>query len=303
MTTITADIGGTKIAAARITDDGRVDGDVVSVDTPATAGALAIIRETVLCLRRVRNDTTTAVGISCAGVVDTSRGRIVGATQSLAGWAGTHVATQIGEALGLPTVAIGDGHAFALGEAAYGQAAGHTSALVLAVGTGIGGSYIERGRPMLGSHWAAGHFGHLPVAQAAGIPCDCGRVGHLEAIASGAGMVRAYHRTGGDQAVTHARELMTRLDTDAGARTAVGVAAEALGCAAGGLANAFDPEIVVIAGGVAQAGAHWRNPVQAAFQATLIPALAGMTLAFSDGGSWLALRGAAAYAQASGAQE
>jgi len=111
-------------------------------------------------------------------------------------------------------------------------------------------------------------------------------------------MLRAYHRAGGDQVVTQARDLLQRLDTDALARTAVSTAAEALGCAAGGLTNAFDPDVVVIAGGVAQSGARWRDPVEAAFRETLIPVLAEVPLAFSNGGSWLALRGAAFHAQA-----
>ena len=56
----------------------------------------------------------------------------------------------------------------------------------------------------MGSHWAAGHFGHVPVAAGRRVLlCDCGRIGHLEAIGSGAGMLRWYHANGGDLTVQH----------------------------------------------------------------------------------------------------
>jgi glucokinase len=80
----------------------------------------------------------------------------------------------------------------------------------------------------------------------------------------------------------------------------VSLAAGAVGEAAAGLANAFDPDVVVIAGGISKSGPRWQDPMREAFVTTLIPALEGMPLVVSDAGRWLALRGAAYYARQQG---
>jgi glucokinase len=128
------------------------------------------------------------------------------------------------------------------------------------------------------------------------MPCDCGRVGHLEAIGSGAGMLRWYHANGGDQALRTARDLFPAAAGDDAAARAVHLGASAVGTAAGGLANAFDPEVVVIAGGLSQAGPRWEQPLRAAFAENLIPALSETSLLISEADAWLVLRGAAYYA-------
>lgn len=297
MTTWAVDIGGTKIAAARVLDDGVVEGEPIVLRTPGSDGPGAVLAQVLSALGHLSPHAVDGVGISSAGVIDSVRGTVLGSTASIRGWAGTDLAGHVARAFGLPTTAIGDGHAFAIGEAVYGEAAGHESALVLAVGTGVGGSYVEHRAPMQGSHWAAGHFGHLPVPQAAGMPCYCGRTGHLEAIGSGAGMHRWYLANSGDPAVSSARQVIERADHDPVAAAAVALSAAAVGEAAAGLANAFDPGVVVIAGGVSQSGSRWEDPMREAFAATLIPALEDMPLVVSDAGDWLALRGAAHYAR------
>lgn len=297
MSALAADVGGTKIAAARVSDEGAVEGPVLTVATPAAQGADAVLEALVAVLRRLDDRGVSAVGVSSAGVIDSATGTVRGATASIRGWAGTAIAEHVRRALGYPVFVLGDGHAFAVGEAVYGSARNADSLLVLAAGTGVGGSYVSARQPLLGSHWAGGHFGHVPVPQAAGLECDCGRSGHLESIGSGAGMVRWYRRNGGDPQVTTARELFDRAATEPAAARAVELGASALGTAAGGLANAFDPDVVVIAGGLSQAGPRWEEPLRASFAQTLIPTLAGMPLVTSAADAWLALRGVAYYAQ------
>jgi glucokinase len=294
---LAADVGGTKIAAARVSDEGVVEGSVLTVPTPAAQGPQAVLEALVAVLRRLDRRKVSAVGVSSAGVIDSSAGTVRGSTASIRGWAGTAISEYVIRALGCPVFVLGDGHAFAVGESVYGSARDADSLLVLAAGTGVGGSYVSSRQPLLGSHWAGGHFGHVPVPQAVGLDCDCGRSGHLESIGSGAGMVRWYHRNGGDPQVTAARELFARADAEPTAARAVELGASALGTAAGGLANAFDPDVVVIAGGLSQAGARWEEPLRASFDQTLIPILAGMPLVTSEADAWLALRGVAYYAQ------
>lgn len=294
---LAVDIGGTKIAAARVADDGTIVGDVVVVPTPADAGSAAVLAQATDALRSLDIRGANVIGVSSAGVVNSQTGTVVGATGSIRGWAGTDLVGHFGDAFGLPAFAIGDGHAFAIGEAMYGVAAKHAAVLVLAVGTGVGGSFVLHGVPMLGSHSAAGHFGHIPVAQAAGLPCYCGKIGHLEAIGSGAGMLRWYHQQGGSSEVTSAKDLFTRAADDAIAGAAITRSAEAVGVAAAGLANAFDPDVVVVAGGISTAGPRWEEPMRSGYDAALIPALQHLPLITSDSRNWLALKGAAHHAR------
>jgi glucokinase len=262
VTTLAVDIGGTKIAVARVSTAGAVHGDVRSAPTPAADGPAAVVATVLRLLRDLDAADVGAVGVSSAGVIDPENGVVLSATKSIADWAGR----------------------------------GADSLLVLAAGTGIGGSYVAGLEPLFGSHAAGGHFGHVSVPEAGGLLCDCGVRGHVEAVAGGAGMVREYHRRGGGTSVTQARELFARAATDAHALAAVRQGAAGLGTAAASLANAFDPTMVIVAGGLTRAGRPWAEHVEASFRASLMPGLAEMPLTISDAGEWLALRGAAYYA-------
>lgn len=297
MTSLAVDIGGTKIAAGKVSTYGEIEGPVLSAPTPAAEGRKAVLAAVAAMLRQLGLDDVSAVGVSSAGVIDSSTGTVLGATASIRGWAGAQISQQLRQAVQCPVFALGDGHAFALGEAVYGSAQDAESLLVLAVGTGVGGSYVAGRTPLAGSHWAGGHFGHIAVPQADGLQCDCGKVGHLEAIGSGAGMLRWYHSNGGDPRLRTARELFSGADVDGIAARAIDLGASAVGTVAGGLVNSFDPDVVVIAGGLSQAGPRWERPLRAAYVQNLIPALSGTPLLISEADAWLVLRGAAFYAQ------
>lgn len=290
---IAVDIGGTKIAAARVDASGILAGDAVEAPTPADEGPSRVVAVAVGLVEHLRTSDDVAVGVSTAGVVDASRGTIIGATNSIRGWAGTDLAHLMRVASGLPVWVLGDGNAFGVGLAAeYGV----SSLVALIAGTGIGGSVVVDGEPRLGAHHAGGHVGHLPCAQAEGMPCPCGRVGHLEAVASGYGILAFYRSHGGDPSVASTRKLTHRA-ADPVAALALTTGGGALGAAASGLANVLDPELVVIAGSVAGAGDPWEAAVREAYAANLVPALADTPLSVSGHDGAVALRGVAAYAR------
>ncbi|MGW5373531.1 ROK family protein, partial [Streptomyces sp. NPDC004011] len=145
------------------------------------------------------------------------------------------------------------------------------------VGTGVGGAIAVDGRMLHGAYGVAGHLGHLASAEAADLPCTCGAVGHLEAVASGPGITALYARLGGAAA--------DRLETVAaraarGEQTAVRAittGAAAAGRVLGGLANALGPDRVVVAGGVPRIGPLYTDALTTAFTAELMPALRGLT--------------------------
>ncbi|TCC32228.1 ROK family protein [Kribbella sindirgiensis] len=289
---LVADIGGTKIAATRVAKDGTLAADVRQSPTPAGQGAPGVVEATCSLLASLQDREDIAVAISTAGVVDTANGTVLAATNSIPGWGGTRLATLLSGKLGLPTWVLGDGNAFGIGLALEFGAA---NLLALIAGTGVGGSLVLAGEPVLGSHHVGGHLGHIVAPEAVGMPCPCGRTGHLEAVASGHGILAWYHSRGGDPAVSTTRELTNR-PADALAHAALVAGGTALGAAAGGLVNAIDPALVVVAGSVARAGEPWESALRTAYQETLIPSVSATRLEISAAGAETALRGAAHYA-------
>ncbi|MGO1259728.1 MAG: ROK family protein, partial [Brachybacterium sp.] len=260
------DLGGTKIRAALVHGAGADDAQrgiaprlerVAEVPTPATAGPAAILGAAADLADQVRSGSRVqAVGLSSAGVIDSGRGRVSHATASLTGWAGTDLLTPLADRFGVPVSALNDVHAHGLGEARFGTGRDRDSLLLIAVGTGIGGCHVLGGRGVLGAHGAAGHVGHVPVPEAAGVPCPCGRVGHLEGLASGPGILQLATRLGADSSLSDGRALAAAaIAGDATALEAYRVAGIATGRVIGALLNVLDPEVVALTGGVHGAGA------------------------------------------------
>lgn len=253
---LAVDIGGTKIAA------GVVEGHVVTwraaVPTPALEGAQAILAAvgSLLGAAVAVRPGARIVGIGAAGVIDEGAGTVLAATAHLAGWAGTRLVEEVRARTGLQAVALNDVHAHALGEHLAGAAAGSRSSLLVAAGTGLGGSLVLGGRPLVGAHHRAGHLGHVPSAAAAGLTCSCGRAGHLECIASGAGLLAAV-RAAGSRVASAAELAAAARAGDVDAHRWVVRSGRALGTAIGGWVNTLDPEIVVLAGGLSRAGTVW----------------------------------------------
>lgn len=300
---LAVDVGGTKTAVALVDRDGRVV-DAATAATPALQGSAAVVdgiaRLAASVLDRAGEPTpVVGVGVATAGVVDTERGVIVSSTDTLAGWAGTPLAsllrTELALRIGETAMLVqNDGDAHALGELRSGAAIGASSMLLVAVGTGVGAAVVVDGRVVRGSRHVAGELGHLPVAGADALRCPCGRLGHLEAIGSGVGMHRHYLALGGDPIATDARAVVARAATDPVAQRALRESAAAVGRAIAGAVTLLDPELVVLSGGVVAAGAAWWDPMEAALRAELIDVLRDIPVVPGSLGDRAPLLGAAA---------
>ncbi|GAB2482819.1 ROK family protein [Promicromonospora xylanilytica] len=295
------DLGGTKTAAATVSASGEV-GTVRTVPTPAGAGPEAVLDAVATLVRTVLADAgagTAGVGIGTAGVVDVARGTIVSATDTFPGWPGTDVAGGVRDRLAArgaaPLVFVeNDVDAHAAGESWLGAAAGARSVLLVAVGTGVGGAVVLDGRPLRGAHHLAGELGHMPVPGADGLPCTCGRPGHLEAVAAGPAIHRRYLALGGDPAARDTRDVVARAQRDdALADRVVRESATALGRAIAGLVTVLDPEIVVVGGGVAGSGDPWWSALDLALRAEVVDVLVDLPLRRAALGPAAAIIGAA----------
>ncbi|GGO99364.1 ROK family protein [Actinomyces gaoshouyii] len=305
------DLGGTKMAAALVGADGALLGPIASVPTPAHDGPAAMLDAIASLVVKVARTgipgetadgppTISAVGIGTAGVVDVERGEIVSATDAITDWAGTRVAEGVqarleAEGLGRPPIHVeNDVDAYAAGEAWLGAGRATHCALMVAVGTGVGGSVLLDGVPLRGAHHVAGEIGHMPSGLAAGETCTCGRPGHLEPIAAGPHILRRYLAAGGDPAAANAHDVEKR--AQAGDELAARVyreAALALAQAIAGVATVLDPERVIISGGLARAGELWWAPLREAFASEVIEPLAGIEIVPAELGTTAPIIGAA----------
>ncbi|GGK77682.1 ROK family protein [Ornithinimicrobium pekingense] len=313
--TLAVDIGGTKIAAGLVPGHGGGTAveHLTTVPTPAAEGGEAVVQAALGAARTVLDaaaEPPARVGISSAGTVEPGTGRVTHATNLILGWAGTPLGERFTEALGMPTAVLNDVHAHGLGEVLGGAATGTRSALVVAIGTGIGGCHVVDGAPVLGARGVAGHVGHVPVAEASGLRCSCGHDGHLEALASGTGVAaEMQRRTGrrlsgrevaalaGASADAVRADAVQRDDPDAPvAREVLALAGRATGRALGGLLNVLDPQVLVVGGGLSQAGGPWRQALLEGVREQAMDVVADVPVRFSDLGVQAALRGAAHWA-------
>lgn len=258
MTSLALDIGGTKIATGIVAPDGAILAPV-TVPTPATR-----VWDTCATLlwRVARERPISAVGVACAGPVDTVAG--AAAPINIGEWAGGFALVDaIGAVFPSARIRLAmDGAAAALAEQRHGAGRGIPDLVSLVVSTGIGGGLILGGRIITGRTGNAGHIGHMVVAMG-NEPCACGGIGCLETVASGPACVR-WARGRGWRGDTGA-ELAA--DAAAGNPTAVAAlerAGTALGQVVASAAALTDVRLAVVGGGFAQAGPPLWDPMRAA---------------------------------------
>ncbi|MGW9401752.1 ROK family protein [Streptomyces sp. DSM 116494] len=290
------DLGGTKIAAALVADDGTVLARH-SLPTPATAGAEAVLDALAKEARAVWVPGVTAIGVAAAGVIDPVTGTVTSATDTIRGWTGTALAAGLAARTGLPVACDNDVRAAAATELSGPGTRGDgpaTTMIYAAVGTGVGGAVAVDGRMLHGAAGIAGHLGHLPSPEAEGLPCTCGATGHLEAIAAGPGITAHYTRMSGLPADRLERVAARAAEGEPHATAAIVLGARAVGRALGGLANTLGADRVVVGGGVPRIGARYLDALNSAFTAELMPPLRKLRPVPPRGGPDAAVLGAAA---------
>jgi glucokinase len=271
------DVGGTKVAAVLVGRDGAVRArDERSTPARDQAATIAAI---VDAARAVGSAEAVGVGVAAAGLVD--RSGTVRSAPNLS-WREAPLASQVGAALGLPTVTDNDGTAAAWGEFRFGAGRGSGSLLMVSVGTGIGGGIVLDGRPYRGANGFAAEIGHV-VVEPDGPPCGCGNRGCWEQVASGTAITRAgrdavtrhahsmlAERTDGDpDVVTGAMVTEVARDGDTTCRGILVEVGHRLGVGIAGLVNVLDPSLVVVGGGASDADELLLAPARDAFRRTV----------------------------------
>lgn len=271
------DLGGTSFIAVIADKKGKVLGTsdcVTTLHAPPEETITAIAQHVRLAAddAGVKMSKVRAVGVGAAGAVDPKKGTVVRAPNL--GWTDVPLAKLLGKQLDADVVVGNDVQVAIIGEHAYGAAKGTKRAVGIWVGTGVGGGLIVDGQIDRGFRGAAGEIGHMVVKED-GPECGCGRRGCVEALASRTAMERDV-RAAGDASVVprimqeRKKDRMTSsvmaraLEADdAVMKDVLARAQHYLGLLAGNIVNMFDPEMIVVGGGVAQRlGAAFVEPIE-----------------------------------------
>jgi glucokinase len=263
------DLGGTSFIAVVADRKGRILG---SSDCPTTRGATAeeTIDQIADHVREAAKEASVkmskirGIGIGAPGAIDPKRGVVVRAPNL--GWEDVPLARTLRKKLGPDVIVGNDVQVAILGEHTYGAAQGTRRAVGIWVGTGIGGGLIADGEIDVGFRGAAGEIGHMVIKED-GPKCSCGRRGCVEALASRSAMERDVLAASNGKKKSAVLQIMKERGKD---RMTSSVIARALkendpimkdvlrkaqtylGLLAGNIVNMFDPEMIVIGGGVAQ---------------------------------------------------
>jgi glucokinase len=278
------DLGGTKISAAALSADGSRMSGLRSIATQSELGAEGVVDRIIGLIEGVMSDTTKETGASrkdfigigagAPGPLDRDKGIVVVAPNL--GWRDFPLSERINSRLGIPVTLDNDANCATLGEFWLGAARGGRNVVGITIGTGIGGGLIINGELYHGASDVAGEIGHTTI-DVNGRHCKCGNYGCLEAYASGPAIA------------TRAREALVREDTasmlpsmvdgvleritaetvydaakkgDGLANEIVRDTARYLGAGIATLLNTFNPDTVVIAGGVIRAGDALLTPLR-----------------------------------------
>jgi glucokinase len=278
------DVGGTKIAAGAVDDNGTI---VASVRWPTPAREPAEVADLIAAAVKelqaaVPSRSVIAIGIGAAGWIDRERSHVLFAP-NLA-WRNEPLRDEVSTRTGLPVVVENDANAMAWGEYRFGAGRGYDELLCVTVGTGIGGGIVLGGTLYRGHSGIGGEIGHMQVVPG-GHLCGCGSSGCLEQYGSGRALVRLA-REAVITSPAAGQRLAELVDGDAAqltgpmitdvARTGDPLAVRCfeevggwLGRALASLTTIFDPARVVVGGGVAEAGDLLLGPARAEFYTSL----------------------------------
>lgn len=275
---IGVDIGGTNIKAGIIDSQGNV---ILKKNRPTEAqkGGQVVLKNIIKIVSELINKNNSdkkiiSIGIGSPGLVDHEMGGVKGGAKNLPGWEGIPFKVEISKKFSVPTFIDNDANMVTLGEFHFGAGCGAKNIVCLTLGTGIGGGIIKDGQLFRGTGNYAGEIGHMSISME-GPKCNCGSYGCLEAYASARAIVArtiATIKKGQETLITELVEndlskITAQMITEAAKKgdslcsEIVKETGKYLGVGIANLINLLNPELVILAGGVAQAGDILLNPI------------------------------------------
>ena len=292
--TIGIDLGGSLVKAGLVAPNG----DVLSrlMEPSRVKGRYeAVIAQLVDVATRLRHEAQappSAIGLGVAGLLDANRRRVL-ATPNCPALIGGSIADDLSAAVGLPVTMDNDANLMALGEGATGAARERRHYVAITLGTGVGGAVISDGRLIRGWRGGGGELGHIPIAER-GPKCGCGARGCLEAFIGQAGIERYIKRRIPWQKGVSLKELnLLARQGNQDAAALFAYIGRTLAVALAGFVNLFNPELIVIGGGVAEAGELLFRPLEEELHRRAFKIyLDGLTVRPAQLGNWAGVVGA-----------
>lgn len=301
------DLGGTNIKAGIVNDEGKIISSL-SIPTEGQQGwekVISNIKKVILKL--MVEDGIRAIGVGVPGPVDFENG-IIREMPAIPGVKNVNISKQLSDEFKIPVFVDNDANNFALGEIVFGVAKGKKNVIGITLGTGIGGGIVIDGKLYRGAKNYAGEIGHMVIVPN-GVQCNCGKFGCWEAYASATAIIK--------QALSYKkRNIETKLkdyqDERIEAKTIFDLAKEGdrfcesivnnvffyLGLGIASIVNIFNPEMVVIGGGLSLAGDYLLNSVkEIALQNIMPPLRENVEIVLSKSGNNAGIIGAAGLAK------
>ncbi len=285
------DLGGTKIIAALISPKGEILAKERH-PTLAEQGLDSVVRrmfaamERVLSLGNMRWVELGGISLAVAGAIDMEKGMIT-KSPNLPGWLDIPLRNMVQEKYKVETFLINDANAAALGEHRFGAGRGAENLVYVTVSTGIGGGIIIDGKLYFGATGGAGELGHMTI-DVDGTRCYCGNIGCWEELASGRAIAREAIRrikqgekssltemvVGELGKITAEQISLAARNGDSLALEVIARAAAYLGVGMVNLVNIFNPEVIIVGGGVAKMGELLFEPARRMIKESAFPLLA-----------------------------
>ena len=302
---IAVDVGSTTITCGRVDLHAKIH-DKLTIRAPknpakSLAATVQLVRTVNEQAMSQQSPPILGVGVATAGYVRPATGIVVSA--SLLGWRDVDLGQEIQAATGLPVLVGNNANAAALGELYYGAGAGVDNFIYVAIGNGIGAGLVLDGQLYGGARNGAGELGHTAVA-ADGPVCNCGRTGCLESLSSGSAIEQMARASLADTAPGTSRSGRTRITAevvfrraqagDAAAAAIVDTALHYLAVGIGNMVNLFNPDQVILGGGITRSGDWFMEQFLPKIVPRLVPEQDGhVQFALSESNEDSGLRGAA----------
>lgn len=273
------DLGGTFIKGGIVNERGEIlASDKVPTEVEkgdkGVAANIARLAKDLLERCGLTNGDVVGLGIGSPGMIDSAEGNVVYANNL--GWENFRICDELSRLMGGMTVKIGnDANVAALGEVKFGAARNYSSAVMITLGTGVGGGIVIDGKLVEGNKGAGAELGHIVIVHG-GEACSCGRRGCFEAYSSATALIRDTKRAMmahpdskmweiGDVENVNGKTVFDFAPDDVYAKEVLDRYIEYLACGLVNYANIFRPEVILLGGGICAQGDNLIVPLQKIF--------------------------------------
>jgi len=264
------DIGGTNVKIAVVDAKGKL-AFTETASTRAEMGYEFTIKNIINLIKESLSKSEVSIkqiggiGVGCPGQIDSDNG-IVRSLRNIPGWVNVPLAQILTDEFKLPVKIDNDVRVATLGEYKFGAGRGYKNLICITVGTGIGSGIIIEGKLLRGASMSAGELGHVIVQEHHGEICGCGNSGCVEAVASGPAIVKQaelylmsgkstkFKEIAAGSKITPEIDSEAALQGDAVAQKIYERTGYWIGIALSSVVNLLNPEVIIVGGGVAQAG-------------------------------------------------